>query len=144
MGKPVFTDRKPAFRHSEKGNKFSLCIIKIVLAFKIDLIQGHARGGERLQGPWKDSHDMCDQHAVIRYADTLLARLFNAILHFPPIEHTAPAMDDNRVFRNISGITSTSCPFKLDIFTCHLTNPTGDFYRTDVIGLKMVSAALYN
>lgn len=90
---------------------------------------------------------MGDESTVIGERDAGCLRSFHPALHFTPVQHTAAAVNDERIalqFFGIFGKLASAGKVKIQSFAGVLPYPAGQFDSADVLALSMVGAAFTN
>ena len=90
---------------------------------------------------------MGDEGTVIGERDTGCLCSFHPALHFPQVQHTAAAVNDERIALQSFGIfgkLTAADKVKIQSFAGVLPYPAGQFDSADVLALSMVGAAFTN
>ena len=85
---------------------------------------------------------MRDSNAVIRHGHALFCAVPQAILHFPLTQHTAAAVNSERIAAQILGKLTAGGKFELYILSGKAADPVRQFFRADVTALSVMRAAL--
>ena len=96
---------------------------------------------ERLQTPFKDSCYLSDEDSVICYGDMLVLTAGDPVFHFPFIQHTAAAVNDQLISADVIWKFCPGGKDKLRLLSSVSAYPVGNFEGSDIVALAMVGTA---
>ena len=84
---------------------------------------------------------MGNRCAVVGDGDGLVTGALQAVFHFPFIQGTAAAVDDQAVLSQVIRELRPACKFKEEFLPGMLSDPAGQLYSSDIFTLTVVGAA---
>ena len=97
---------------------------------------------KRFKRPGQDAQYTGDRHPVIRDRNAGGFGLADPVLHFPAVQHTRAAVNDEVVLSNLLRHRPPVSPVKLNVLPTDLPYKARNFHRTDIIVLPVMGTAL--
>lgn len=93
--------------------------------------------GKHGDAPLQNAMDMRNSNSVIGHGHSLICRAFHPVTNFSFIQHTAAAVQNQSIGRQIFRKFRTGAKGKRKVFFRIFPKPSGQLYRADVLALPV-------